>query len=183
MSSWFDTWLHHSKLYARVGAAGYSETKSATSGWTASTLAGHSLVVASFSAGVNVAAMVNYVHAGGNVLLVTGELQSYQNVKDFASAFGIKVLDTPGPNNSPTGYTTWTSASPVTQGVKSLYFVGPAAMTLSAASPGAALVSGFTQGGATYGVVAVSGVPEPTTWALLAAGLAVLAIRRTRQNC
>ncbi len=180
VSSYFDTWLHHSNLYQRISASGFTQTKSSTTTWDAQALAGHDLVIASFSAGVNVQAMVNYVNSGGNLLLVTGEVQSYQNVKEFASAFGITVTDNPNPNtlNGPTGFASPLSGNQLSQGVSSLYFVGPAPMLLSGTNPNASLSFGFTFNSNNYGLVAaVTSVPEPSPVALLAVGLLVLGSR------
>jgi hypothetical protein len=172
VSSWFDQWLHHSTLYQSITNAGFSQTESATPGWTSQTLAGHDLVVASFSAGVDTQTMIDYVHNGGNVLLVTGENQHYQDSQNFAAAFGINLLGINGPG--PVGWATSFTQHPVTAGISSVYFGGPAPMSLTVSNPNAAVVSTYTDNSTEYGFIAVY-VPEPSTLALLGAGALGLA--------
>lgn len=178
VSQYFEDWLHHTNLLERIAIAGFQQTMSETPLWTSEIVGQYDLAVASFSEGVDPDAMTEYVRSGGNVLLVTGEGHHYQDVQAFADAFGIQVLGEPNPSGGPAGSTSSFCAHPVTAGLQSLDYGGPAPMDLDVTDLRACVLSTFAYESQDYGLVAVfdGTVPEPSTLVLLSIGaLGILA--------
>jgi hypothetical protein len=180
--------LNNSTLINAITGAGHTVTANTGVTFDLPTLSAYTgIFLGGYVGGFNASVLTSYVNNGGNVYLAggTGAIVGEDSVWDaFLNNFGFEF----GPSYNGIGGNFVPSTShPVFAGVASLYYDNGNTVILTGGNPNAQLIAVHPNGAGLVGIYEAGGVgeiPEPSTLALIGAGLlfGFLRLRRAPQS-
>lgn len=179
--------LTGASLASTMTGAGNTWTFNTALAFTAANLAAYEGVfLAGLQPGFNAAEAAAYVNAGGNIYIAAGTASGFDADGEanfwnpFLSGFGLTLAPV---YNGVGGNIPISSAHPVLAGVSQLYQNNGNSVSLTGSDPYASII--LSTATSAQGLIGVyddsSGVPEPGTCMMLAAGLGVLMVTRRRR--